>query len=174
MKIQINYDLLSKIMESKTGFSLQRLTNKVMLCTSISSSFCIPITISRSGTTEEILNGIVSLLFWHTCWESIGQSFNSKYYKNIAINELKRLVSILNDINVSTNYELLLQSYTYKTNYKIKFNKYFLPCLKQDKYIMVPIYNNGEEKEISLIQEHIIGSKEYELSCGSQTKLLKL
>lgn len=35
---------------------------------------------------------------------------------------------------------------------------------------MVPVIENGEEKEVSIVQEHAIGSKTYSLSIGEPTK----
>lgn len=39
---------------------------------------------------------------------------------------------------------------------------------------MVPTYDKGEKKEVSLVQEHVIGSKEYTISHGTPRKVLKL
>lgn len=47
MKILINYDLLDKIQETKTGFSLQRSSKYVLInssiCTLLWSVICIPL-----------------------------------------------------------------------------------------------------------------------------------
>lgn len=93
----------------------------------------------------------------------------SKSTKNISRQELVILSNLLNNINVNTDSELILESYKYKTEYD--FNKDSeSKDLIQKKYIMVPVIQNGEEKEISILQEHVIGTKEYSLSCGEPTK----
>lgn len=79
---------------------------------------------------------------------------------------------MLKDIDVNTTGDLLLDSYKYKTEYEIKRNEKNLPILEQRKYIMVPTKDtNGE---VSLLQEHIIGTGDYSLSYGSPKKVLKL
>ena len=82
-------------------------------------------------------------------------------------------LTALKDINISTSYELLLDSENYKTEYKLKFDEAKIPYIKQDKYINIPVYNDGDIKEVSLVQEHVIGSKSYSLSYGSPSKVLK-
>ena len=92
-----------------------------------------------------------------------------------ATSRLNTLVSQLNDLNVNTDYDLLLQSEHYETKYKIKLNEKKLPYLLESKYIMVPTYSySGEIKDTSILQEHVVGSKEYVLSLGSPQKKLKL
>ena len=65
---------------------------------------------------------------------------------------------------------MLQQSYEYETNYSFLLDDNNIPRLKQEKYINVPVVDRDGEKEVSLVQEHIIGTREYELSCGSPTK----
>ena len=77
---------------------------------------------------------------------------------------------MLRDINVNTNCELLLESYVYDTKYKLGFNDKLLPYIKKDKYIMVPAISNIGKKDVPLVQEHIIGSREYSISHGTPKK----
>ena len=77
----------------------------------------------------------------------------------------------LNDLNVKTDYELLLESELYKKEYKIQVNEKKLPYIAESKYIMVPTHSfNGNMTETSILQEHVVGSKKYVLSLGSPKK----
>ena len=94
------------------------------------------------------------------------QGFN----KDNVLIELKELASLLRSHYINTDYELLQKVYEYETNYKFVLDENKIPRLKQDKYIMVPVVDRDGEKEVSLVQEHLIGSNDYELSYGSPTK----
>lgn len=95
-------------------------------------------------------------------------------YFNKSDRDLKMLVSKLNAINVETDYELLKRTTLDEKKYNIRINEKKLPELVESKYILVPSYNyNGEEKETSMIQEHVVGTHEYVLSVGSKQKVLK-
>lgn len=88
--------------------------------------------------------------------------------------DLKKLVGQLDALNISTSYDLLLKSEVYDKKHKVEINKDHLPYIAESKYILVPSYTyNGDIKDTSVLQEHIIGSKEYVLSLGSPKKVLK-
>ena len=90
-------------------------------------------------------------------------------------NNLKKLVSKLNDINIATDYDLLKQSELYERKYKIEFNESKIPIIMENKYVLVPSYNyKGDVKDTSILQEHFVGSKDYILSVGSPSKKLTL
>ena len=96
-------------------------------------------------------------------------------YKIEAIKKLKTLVLELNDNYISTDYNLLLNSNLYQRNYKIYLNEDKLPEMLESKYVLVPTYDfNGNVKDTSILQEHIIGTNKYVLSLGSPTKQYKL
>ena len=96
-------------------------------------------------------------------------------YKTKSSDDLKRLRSKLKDLNINTDCDLLLESELYKKEYKIKVNEKNLPYIAESKYIMVPTYNfNGEVSDTSILQEHVVGSKEYVLSIGSPKKEYKV
>lgn len=91
--------------------------------------------------------------------------------KNEAIRKLKKLVVQLNDLNLSTDFDLLLQSELYEKKYKFEVNEKILPSLIEKKYVLVPTYDyRGEIQETSIEQEHVVGSKTYVLSIGSPSK----
>ncbi len=102
------------------------------------------------------------------------KKFNVDIYADEASNKLKKLSTMLADINVKTTYDMLLQSELYEHKYKVEKNEDKLPSLKEEKYIYVPSYGfDGEEKETSVLQEHNIGSRTYMLSVGEPEKQYK-
>lgn len=173
MKIEINYDLLDKIREAKTGFSLNRTVRYVIPRTIAASAGYATLTLINNEPIEKALSGIPIFLFLYGAPCLITNGLLSKRWKDLSIKELRLLSYMLKDINISTSYELLLDSESYKTEYKLKFSESKTPYIKQDKYINIPVYNDGEIKEVSLVQEHVIGSKSYSLSYGSPSKVLK-
>lgn len=173
MKIEINYDLFQKIKEAKKGFSLIKCAKPVLSHTTIFVTIDSIISLLAALDNQPILYDISYYLILSSLCYGMPEMILSKITQPKSINELKKLSITLNRINVNTDYELLLESYKYKTEYKVKFDESFIPYLKQDKYINVPVYVNGEEKEVSLVQEHIIGSEKYYLSYGSPKKVLK-
>lgn len=172
MKIKVNYDLIRKIEEAKTGFSLQKNIKKILTYTCMSTMIFIPSNIMQSKP-EYIIKDFFWFLSFHSFYRLFGLAFKN-INKTIAIEDLKKLAIDLKRLNINTDYQSLLKSYSYKTEYKIKFNESLVPKLKQNKYIMIPDYSCGQEKEISMVQEHIVGTNKYTLSYGSPKKVLKL
>lgn len=174
MKISINYDLLEKVKEAKLGFSLQRSVKDIIKISFKYSLFTLIIYSPSPDMREICLRAIAK---YCTLFTIIGLGTNiilSKLNKKDAKEKLSKLSAMLKDIDVNTNSDLLLKSYVYKKEYKLRFNKNYIPYITQNKYIMVPTYDKGEEREISLVQEHDIGSSEYTLSHGTPKKVLKL
>lgn len=174
MKIKINYDLLERTKEANIGYSLVRTSKKALNLTLLATLISTPFRITRDGLT---LESTVKDFFLYLMLSIMNKSLDlifTKANQEEAIKDLKKLSLLLGDLNMCTDYELLLEAYKYSTEYSLEFNEYYLPCLKEEKYIMVPVYDNGEVKEVSLVQEHIVGKPEYTLSCGSPQKSLKL
>ena len=98
-------------------------------------------------------------------------SSNIDQYALKSSSKLKKLPSQLKDINVRTDYDMLLKSFIYDKKYKIEFNENKLLSLKKKKYVLVPSYSfDGSEKETSILQEHNIGTCDYILSVGEPDK----
>ena len=171
MKIRINYDLIDKIKESKRGFFLQKIARNIVVYTSINTLLWLPISIS---TSSDILQQTINDFLYFLSGYSLTFVCSALFFKNQnklnAISELKQLTSLLRNHYINTDYELLQKAYEYEINYKFVLGENKIPRLKQDKYIMVPVVDRDGEKEVSLVQEHLIGSKDYELSYGSPTK----
>ena len=170
MKIKINYDLFDKINEANTGMSLKKTTKKNLFAIGIT----LPLMVATIPDIRAILAIVARLAAMNYLFYGMTDMLLSSLVKDKSKDELKRLAIELRNIDVNTDYEMLLNSSKYKTEYEIKKEEEQPPKLEQKKYIMVPVYDNGEEKEVSLVQEHIIGTDEYHLSYGSPKKVLKL
>lgn len=160
---------------AKTGFSLQR-TSRYIVSTTIGSTFMMmPINFMLfEDPLKEIIKNFVALGAINTALFSILNFVAKDFFKYNSSLILKSLVYTLKNHYIDTDYELLLKAYEHQTNYSFVLDENKIPRLKQEKHIMVPVYKSGEEKEISLLQEHIIGTKDYDLSYGSPQKKLKL
>ena len=172
MKIKVNYELFEKMEEAKKGFSLTKLTKRVCMYSTFSMLIGMPLNMALSLPFEQNFKDLLTYVPIHILFR-IPDALVGKMLQRLSIYQLTNLVGALRKINVNTDYELLLKSYNYETTYKIELNESFIPRLKQEKFIMVPVYELGEEKEVSLVQEHIVGSMSYSLSYGSPQKALR-
>ena len=169
MKIMVNYDLIDKIRESKTGISLCRYTTVVGFTNAIG----IPMISLGSylgnaslGDTLELVLKLFGYSLFYNGIQAFGYSF---FRKKEAVEELAKLSMKLKDICVETSPELLKSAYQYEVNYSINFDS-FPPKIEQKKYIMVPVENYWGNNERSLMQEHVIGTRDYALSYGEPEK----
>ena len=168
MKININYDLMEKIVEAKKGIRLQQINRESLLILALGS----PVVFLFHHNLSDILKTFVNTGVIAYTSRLSSNLILSPMIKDMAKRDLIVLSLMLTEINVNTTGESLLDSYKYKTEYEVKRNEKNLPILEQRKYIMVPTEDaNGE---VSLLQEHIIGTKDYSLSYGSPKKVLKL
>ena len=99
-------------------------------------------------------------------------------FKEKSDSDLKKLIPQLNQLNISTNFEKILKSEEYEREYKLQKEDGKLPEFQEHKYIMMPCYdlysgNNNADREVSIHQEHVVGSKQYVLSLGSPTKTVR-
>lgn len=171
MKIQINFDLLSKIKEANTGISLKRTANKLLFSTLFITGLSMPTIMNSSNSAIDQFNNFLIILFAQIIYTGKSNKLFAEKYKEIANNELNEILCLIKKLNISINYKSLLKSYTYDTEYEEYFDKSKIPKIIQKKYFAIP---TDEEKEILLIQEHIIGTNTYDISCGSKTKKLNL
>ena len=115
-----------------------------------------------------ILRGYGTLLSLDFIFELMAQSLSPSkldLYGEKASKRLKELAILLETINVSTNYDMLVASELYYKKTSIEPSEGTFPILKSEKYIYVPSYGfDGEEKTTSILQEHVVGTKEYVLS----------
>lgn len=179
MKLIINYDFIEAIKNAKEPFTAFKvIRNKktrwatlnfplyIAVIAAIQKEFDIPIILCGFGL------GCCFNIFSESLENKI---FSTDDYKEEAIQNLKKLSSQLTELNISTDYELLLDSKLYERKYKIQVNENKIPDLIESKYILVPTYTyNNEIKEESILQEHILGTNTYVLSLGSPSKQFKL
>ena len=71
----------------------------------------------------------------------------------------------LQDLDLTTDYDLLLKSRVNKRRINFALNEHHIPSLNIMKTIDVPAQDtNGDINNVSLVQNHIIGSKDYVLT----------
>ena len=164
MKIVVNYDLLDKIKESKTGLSVNRVRRDVLRYTTINMAIETPFNVSQGADLNHYILDLFCFMSVHCISQLNIWLFFSNLLKNKAQQDLNVLASQLQDIFVRTDKELLQDAYKYKTEFELDCESSKIPNILQKKYIMVPVHNDWDNNERSLVQEHIIGSKEYFLS----------
>ena len=177
MKLRINYDLieaLKNVNEPFGPFKIVRNHKREWV------RFNLPIyTFYDYVILKNIPNTLICLMLQLGLLTSIEHlsGFLAKVdiYKLNSEDYLKLLVNRLSILDIETDYNLLLQSKLYDKNYRLNINKDKLPEIMESKYILLPSYKyNGEVEDTSLLQEHIIGSKDYYLSVKKKVKELKL
>lgn len=164
MKINVNYELMSKIGEAKKGFNVHRVSKKIG---TIMGFMSLVAYIISPNDIREIIESITysfTLCSAQSISLELAGSFSNR---EKAQEELRILASRLNAIDVHTDLELLLEAEKYKTQYKIAFSDGIVPKVMQNKYIMVPTCN---DEEVSLLQEHVICTRDYVLSVGEPQK----
>lgn len=173
MKITVNFDLMDMLNETQTGISLKKTTKRVFGWSIVSFSIIQTLNVTL-GQDVNTLNNMACAFLPQATMQLLMDLILSKPRKNLGCIRISRLLSELSKIDVYTEPKLLLNSYKYKTEYELIKSDSKIPLVQQKKYIMVPSYVNGEENEVSLLQEHIIGSNDYDLSLGEPKKVLKL
>lgn len=127
MKLIINYDFIDAVKNAKEPFTAFKvIRNKktrwatlnfplyIAVIAAIQKEFDIPIILFGFGL------GCCFNIFSETLENKI---FSTDDYKDEAIQNLKRLSSQLTELNISTDYELLLESELYEKNIKYKLMK---------------------------------------------------
>lgn len=96
--------------------------------------------------------------------------YTGKTKEKIAMEELCDLSLKLNQLNIKISGELLLDSIEYYKEHKFVLSENGIPGVMQNKFINIPVYNDGDIEETSILQEHKIGTRQYVLSLGSPNK----
>jgi len=175
MKIVVNYDLIERIAEAKANpkFTLIRKQVKyygVLFGFYVTFDFYVRNKEFLGALENSALSAILVGIIWNIIpgFSSIKETRERTTSEQLeAQRDLRNLISQMADRGVNTDLDLLYEAKEYKTEYKIveeDEKKYDL----EEKYIMLPTETfTGDIKDISLLQEHIMGSKEYILSLGS-------
>ncbi len=171
MNIIINYDLIDEIKNATEPLS----PLKLIRCKR--KKFCfyyVPaLTILNSLFVEG--NLALSLAFslgMVSIYETLPELMaRSDFYAIKAKAHLQNLTCHLGDNNVETSYDLLLDASVEAKEYHLYWNEHKLPALLEQKYILLPTYGfDGEIRDLSLVQEHTVGTNRYVLSIGRYNK----
>lgn len=178
MKIIVNYDLIDKIKDVNEPLNIFKLirNNKYMYLT-----YHLPIFILTNYFIfqDNVYQQMMAIPMQYLASFSVelysAKKLGVDRYHQKAELKLMELSHLLNEINIRTDYELLLESEVYDKKYKIRLNEKKLPEIVESKYIMIQTRTfTGDTKDTSIEQEHVVGSKEYILSLGSPNKEFKL
>lgn len=102
----------------------------------------------------------------------IHESIRNQTTEEEADDKLRELVSLLNSININISLDNLKDSSIYQTNYHLRKNGKV--GIIRDRYISIPMENNNNfnDKDISIKEEHVVGSREYILSMDAPKRQL--
>lgn len=176
MKLLVNFDLIESVKNVNQPFTIFKLVrNRKRTWTTINIPIYTAIDFAFKKNIPETLELVAIQLGFVAVLETImNHALGVDPYFNQSDRNLKTLVPKLNAINVETDYELLKKSTLDGKKYQVRLNEKKLPELVETKFILVPSYNyNGDVKETSMLQEHVVGTHEYVLSVGSKQKVLK-
>ncbi len=166
MKIKINYDLIDKISEAKQGYSLKRCVKRTGAMLGISGSVSTFDCLVSGGDVRLLPIAYLIHLGIHSSYTAMYTYAFKDYFQRFAEAKLDALIPQLHSIHVRCDMDSLLESYKYDSEYKLVMSS-GIPSLEQRKYIKVPVHDSYfGDKEMSIMQEHIVGTGEYELSLG--------
>lgn len=164
MKLTVNYDLINRIKESKRGFRLSKI---------IKSNLCItlPSTLTFLLFKENKLEILIYFITLNSIFNfmDLSRPFNKKVMQDSTW-DLNLLLDKLYKLDIRTTMPLLQESRVIQTNYEVKYRDDKIPVLMQKKYITVPLSNGHEE---TILQKHVFGDDNYELSVQEPTKKLQ-
>lgn len=180
MKLIINYDFFEEVLNARESLGpLKIVRNQKRTWAKFHLPIFTAIDLISWSVPETIV--ILGMQFCTiTYLELIAQKLaKTDIYGARAVDNLKELAWALNDLtvknglNLKTDYDLLLQSELYKKEYKIEVNENKIPYIAESKYIMIPTKGFNGTVDTSILQQHVVGSKEYVLSLGSPKKEFK-
>lgn len=176
MKIVINYDLFDAILNSReevNAFKIIR-NNKEKLSFYLPIWYAVDLYINKN-IPEALFLLLIQTVFYVGTDIITAKATRTDIYKDKSERKLKELIPQLQDLNISTDLELLSQSELYEKKRRIELNEKHLPQIVQEKYILVKEHSfNNSIKETSIKQEHILGTDDYVISLGSPKKAYKL
>lgn len=174
MKLEIEHDLFDLIAGAKTGMQHKRIAKRIVGYSIATSMINLPFEMKTEQPGKEIM---ISTLYFFCC-NSMG--FPAAYYMlrtntmQYSKEDLEKIVRQLSSLDVCVGYESLLKAYKYDKEYETIKSESAIPRILEKKYIMVPCSDDEVSDEVSLVQEHIVGSKKYTLSVGELQKTYKL
>ena len=170
MKIVINYDVIDKINEAKKGYSLKRCVKRTAAFASISAMIGVPDNLISGNINPDLWVELASYLLIHSSFTGAYVFALNGLVQQSAQYSLKSLVNELRSKCIKTDEESILDTYQYKTEYNVGFSS-IVPIIEQKKFLKVPVKDEYfGDKEISLVQEHTVGTRQYVLSLGEPKK----
>ena len=177
MKIIINYDLVNEIYNASdipVGFKLIK-NQKVVFIGLYTISIYRNLDLNNLTFLLSMTSDIFFINLFPLALSLTSKITNNDFIKDFSSERLDSLVAKLQSLQVDTTFDLLLESKVYKKVTNLKINENKIPYLLESKYILVPTLDSlGNTTNISILQEHIIGSKKYVLSVSSPSKEKKL
>ena len=176
MKFTINYDILYKIYRSENGKGFLHHYKIWFKGANIGTVLSIPVIMlvlndNNKLPRQLLINYISSLILGIPFAASTNKHMKEKE-KNVANIELILLLFELSKLEIDTSLDLLKESKTNDVKRIIKYEDDFrLPKIKEYKYIDVPLNNGFTE---TILQEHVLGTENYEISIGVPEKKKKL
>ena len=182
MNIIINYDLIKAIHNVKEPFTPIKIVKNekaryIMYLGLAGIALCSDINNNTFSCSTIVGSQVFFQLGFSTSNNLLSKrDYGMDSYAYKAHLELKKLASQLDDLNISTDYDGILESELYYKCLEWHLGENKIPYLEELKYIWVPSYKmNGDIENVSILQEHILGSDDYVLSAGSPSpkKVLK-
>ena len=169
MKIRVNYDLFEKIVQAESGLSIKRRAYDFL---KISPFVCLIVYGSAFAGGGDINFQNITLTFSLAFLFNLSHELIDLKSKQKRANEsLSMLVKDFNKLNISTTEDLIKESELYHSHYEVKLNSWKIPYLYEQKFIMV---KTVDDNEVSIKQEHVIGSRKWNISVGEPEKQYKL
>lgn len=179
-KILINKDLLLTLEHAEKGFSLKENAGFVAKISLPPAVFCAGLCAVYGNNIGLELNDYLNLFSKYGLMVladcgvlTLVSSLLKGYVKEKAEFELLNLTNKLALLNVNTTPDLLKKAKLVDKQYHFEKENNKLR-LKENKYIDIKVCNGvGKEFEETLLQEHYVGSKQYEISVQSPQKKLE-
>ena len=177
LRIVNNYDLMEEVITAREDYGIRRMfidENRFVTLGYTLHFLLTGVAFKGSVSISDLLldSALLNLLM-------VSSISLIKYFKITQVgdlnqleakNNLGKLTCELIADGVATSVELLKESYKTGAKYRIKLNKHLIPNLFQEKYVIVPTYNDGKIGETSIKQEHEMFTGSYILSRGSSVK----
>jgi len=178
MKIVNDYDLIEKINKSKGKIDLLKIILRSMAWVApvcgLNHLFNLSIDFFKYIAVDP-LKFLLIHYFITVTTAVLSKIYVDKSRKCVISfnNDLLKLLNKLRESGIKTDLELLNDSKEDLVEYKF-INEDARLRLRENKYILIPTNDGfGGVKDVSVLQEHNIGSKVYVLSLGSPKKCAK-
>lgn len=174
MNIKVNYDLVNKMYESKHGYKLSREVKTLLLGSVLTAGMLSPALAFVSP--EDIKAFVPKYLTFVLVSSFLGGKMCKKITNSTAMNNANKslylLSSELNNNNVDITPDLLKEGVVTSKKYRLEYKDKdsITKRLKEYKYVDVPL-SNGYNK--TLVQEHFVGSKDYNIKEEKIKKMCK-